>query len=359
MRNKKNQKVIVAMSGGVDSSVAAALLKKEGFEVIGVFLKFWKEGDDNENRCCSSESERMAREVANKIGIPFYVFNAEREFKAKVVDYFLEEYKKGRTPNPCIICNKEIKFEFLLKKAFSWGAEFIATGHYARIKNGRLLKGVDKNKDQSYFLWRLNKKYLDRILFPVGEYTKPEIRKLAQKFRLPTAKTLESQEICFVKNKVNSFIKEYLKTKPGKIIDTKGKIIGEHQGLWFYTIGQRKGLGIPQGPWFVIDKNFKKNILIVSNNPADLERKELTASDVNWLSSFKLPNKATAKIRYQSRFAKVRILPNRAVLRCQQGFQKRKESVRVIFQTKQKAITPGQSVVFYKGQEVVGGGIID
>ncbi len=342
----KNIKVIVAMSGGVDSSVSAALLKRAGFDIVGIMMKFWKDGVDGKNRCCSVESEKLARLVAKKIGIPFYVVNVEKEFKKKVVDYFLSEYKKGNTPNPCVVCNKEIKFGFLIKKALSLGADFVATGHYASIKQGKLLKGVDKEKDQSYFLWQLNQEQLSYVLFPVGGYTKPEVRKLAKKFKLPTVQTPESQEVCFVQNTTNDFLKKYLKTKPGKILDISGEIVGGHQGLWFYTIGQRRGLEIPQGPYYVIDKNFKNNNLIVSKNKKDLDKKELVAENINWILPQKLPLEVKVKIRYKSNFAKAKILSNG------------KNKVKIIFAKPQKAITPGQSAVFYKGSQLLGGGVI-
>jgi tRNA-specific 2-thiouridylase len=345
LKNKK-LKVVVAMSGGVDSSVAAALLKKAGFDVVGIFMKFWKDGKSGDNRCCSIESEKLARAVAKKIGIPFYVINAEKEFKAKIVEYFLKEYKKGNTPNPCVVCNKEIKFGFLINKALSLGADFIATGHYARIKNGKLLKGVDVEKDQSYFLWQLNQKQLSRVLFPVGGYTKPEVRKLAKKFKLPTAETPESQEVCFVQDSTNNFLSKYLKTKPGKIINTEGKVLGKHNGLWFYTIGQRRGLEISQGPYYVAAKDFKKNILIVSKNKKDLLQKEFTVKNVSWILPQKMPLNTEVKIRYKSNLAKSKI------------FELVGKKARVIFQNKQAAVTPGQSAVFYKGEELLGGGVI-
>jgi len=332
---------------------------------------------ESDNRCCSVESEKLARLVAKKIGIPFYVINVEEEFKKKVVDYFLKEYKKGNTPNPCVVCNKEIKFGFLINKALSLGADFIATGHYARtslsrsatnffpsagsplcpagqVDQGttksllpRLFVGKDKEKDQSYFLWQLNKKQLGHVLFPVGGYTKPEVRKLARKFDLPTAETPESQEVCFISGETNSFLKKYLKIKPGKIVNTKGENVGTHSGLWFYTIGQRRGLEINQGPWFVVGKDFKKNILIVSRNIKDLGRKEFIAGAVNWIDPQKLPLNAEVKIRYKSNFAKAKILKLKG------------KKVKVIFAKPQKAITSGQSAVFYKGKELLGGAIID
>ncbi len=395
------------MSGGVDSSVAAALLKKGGFDVVGVFMKFWSDKSalrnltdkKDFNRCCSVEAENLARLVAKKIGIPFYVVNVEKEFKKKVVDYFLKEYKKGNTPNPCVVCNKEIKFGFLIKKALSLGADYVATGHYARITldNSRsatnfspverfptcpagqvdpnlrkvhclaLYMGRDEEKDQSYFLWQLNQKQLSRVLFPVGEYTKPEVRELAKKFNLPTAEAPESQEVCFVpaspagrQNATNEFLKKYLKIKPGLIIEKSGKVVGKHNGLWFYTIGQRKGIEVQQGPWFVVGKNLQKNQLIVSKDQKDLLKKELIAKNVSWISGKepKLPIKVEVKIRYKSDFYK-------ALIRSNKG-----GGVRVIFEKPQRAITPGQSVVFYlprrsseakagKGKELLGGGVIN
>ena len=378
MKNGKNKKaegpepsrrILVAMSGGVDSSVAAALLKKDGFDVVGIFMKFWKDGKSGQNRCCSAESEKLARLVAKKIDIPFYVLNVEKEFKRKVVDYFLREYKKGNTPNPCVVCNKEIKFGFLIKKALSLGADHMATGHFARtsladvifsatrasltghprlkkITSARLLKAKDKEKDQSYFLWQLNQKQLSHILFPVGNYTKPEVRKLAKKFKLPTAQTPESQEVCFIQNTTNDFLRKYLKTKPGKILDAAGKALGQHQGLWFYTIGQRRGIGLSGGPYYVVAKDFKKNNLIVSKNKKNLKSDEFFAKNINWINSVKLPLKAEVKIRYKTNSAKVKIL------------KYKKNSVKVIFEKPQLAVTPGQSAVFYRGKKLLGGGVI-
>ena len=268
-------KVVIAMSGGIDSSVAAALLKEAGFEVIGVFMKFWSERDKDglicvHNRCCTPESEKRARQVADKLKIPFYVFNFEKEFKKRVVDYFLKNYKLGLTPNPCVVCNKEIKIRLLWKKALSLDRTHIATGHYARLRTQnnnskakifKLLKGKDEEKDQSYFLWQLNQKMLKRILFPLGEYTKNEVRKLAKKFKLPVLNIPESQEICFIQTTMNDFLRKHLKPKPGEIVDTKGKVIGRHQGLYLYTIGQRKGIELAGGPFYVLDKDIKLSLI--------------------------------------------------------------------------------------------------
>src|SRR3989344_2636719 len=381
----KNLRDVVGMSGGEDSSEAATLFKQAGFDVIGIMMKFWSASSADKkdiNRCCSVESEKLARLVAKHLKIPFYVLNVEKEFKKKVVDYFLTEYKKGNTPNPCVVCNKEIKFGFLIKKALSLGADFVAAGHYARLRQGfggqaRLLRGEDKKKDQSYFLWKLSQSQLKHILFPVGGYTKSEVRKLAKKFKLPTAETPESQEVCFVRDTTNNFLKKYLKTKPGKIINTAGKKIAKHNGLSFYTIGQRRGIEIQQGPWYVVDKNFNKNILIVSKDKKDLAKKELIAENVNWIVPQKLsrqgrgssmaapsgPINAEVKIRYKSDFAKAKISKHGKSPSAGSG------QVKVIFQKKQRAITPGQSAVFYLprrssgakaggGKELLGGGVI-
>jgi len=372
------------MSGGVDSSVAAALLKRTGFNLIGVFMKFWRDAGFSENRCCSSEAEKRARKVAKILKIPFYVFNFEKEFKKRIVNYFLKEHKKGLTPNPCVVCNKEIKFGLLLKKALALDADFVATGHYARIKssanseyitnkrinkfeNSRLIrysliKSKDKEKDQSYFLWMLNQKQLKRILFPIGDYTRSEVEKLAKKFRLPVLSARKSVEICFIKSTVNDFLKKYLKENPGKIITREGKIIGKHQGLWFYTIGQRKGIKLPSGPYYVIAKDFKKNLLIVSKNEKDLAKKELVAKNVNWILGKmpRLPLKIKAKIRYRHEAVPAIITKNlKPTTKRNQRFLTGQGIYKLKFTKLQRAITPGQSVVFYRGDELLGGGIIE
>ena len=247
---KEKKKIVVAMSGGIDSSVAAAFLKKGWFlpagrqvEVIGVFMRFWRDSTIQKwNKCCSLEAEKRAKRIAVILGIPFYILNFEKEFKKKIVGHFLREHKKGLTPNPCVICNKEIKFGLLLKKALTLKADYVATGHYARKQKTvdrkqeteyKLLVAKDKNKDQSYFLWQLNQGQLKRIIFPLGNYTKKEVIFLAKKFKLPVSGTPESQEICFIQAKVSDFLSRYAKQKPGKIVDTKGKIIGQHQVLSF------------------------------------------------------------------------------------------------------------------------------
>lgn len=357
MKERKN-KVIVAISGGLDSSVAAALLKRAGpapeygvnFDLVGVFMRFFPDSP--------RFSEKRAKKVAKILGIPFQVWDLKKEFKKKVINYFLAEYKAGGTPNPCVVCNKEIKFGWLLEKALALGADFVASGHYVRKKEIRdkrqkigyeLLKAKDKEKDQSYFLWQLNQKQLKHILFPIGDYGKKQVRDLAKKYNLPVLDIPESQEICFIQTSISDFLSKYLKAKPGKIVDKKGNSIGKHQGLHFYTIGQRKGLGISGGPWYVLGKNLKTNILVLTKNEKDLGKKELIAENVNWLSGKapKLPLKVKAKIRYRHQ-------PATAIL----DYDKRSKVYRLKFMVAQRAITPGQSVVFYQGQEVLGGGII-
>ncbi len=352
-RRRNAQKIIVAMSGGIDSSVAAALLKRAGFEVVGVFMKFWSEFKKDGlisgwNKCCSPEAEKRARQVAKKLSIPFYALNFEGEFKKRIVDDFLKEYKAGRTPNPCVVCNKEIKFGLLLEKAFKIDTDYLATGHYARLEKGRLFKGKDREKDQSYFLWQLSQEQLRHAFFPVGQYTKKEVRLLAKGFNLPVLDSPESQEICFIQTTINDFLSRQIKQKPGQIVDIKGKTLGQHQGLAFYTIGQRKGIRLPGGPFYVLDKNPKKNSLIITKNEKDLLRKELIARNINWIFGEipGLPLKVKVKIRYRHRETKATLRPFAG------------QNVKIIFDKPQRAITPGQSVVFYQGEELLGGGMV-
>ncbi len=353
------------MSGGVDSSVAAALLKKEGYDLIGVFMKFWTEPKEDRliegwNRCCSPESEIRARQTAKVLKIPFYVFNFEREFKKKIVDSFLSGYKEGLTPNPCVVCNKEIKFGLLLTKALKLGADYLATGHYARLWSNssnskskilKLFRGKDKTKDQSYFLWGLNQKKLKHIIFPVGDYAKIQVRQIAARFKLPTFSVPESQEICFVQDTVKDFLSRHLKVKSGAILTSEGKQIGEHQGLPFYTIGQRRGVGLSGGPFYVVDKDFKKNNLIVTPLFKDktLYQKSLVTKNINWISGQegKLPLKIKAQIRYGHKAVSALIIK-----------KLKSKTYLLTFTNPQRAITPGQSVVFYDNQELLGGGII-
>ena len=353
----KTKKAIVALSGGIDSSVAAILLKKEGYQVEGVFMRL--------GIAIDNESEKNARAVAKKIGIKFRAVDLSKEFKKKIISYFISEYEKGRTPNPCVECNREIKFGILLDKVLSMGADFIATGHYvkeSRIKNQelriiKLLKANDKNKDQSYFLYNLNQRKLRRCLFPLGDYTKDEVREIARrnetlkgKFRGGFQK--ESQEICFIQDKYyGDFLKKYLKLKTGDIVDANNNILGEHKGLPLYTIGQRRDIGIGgTGPYFVIGINKRKNQLVVSSNKNDkkLFSKKIIIKKVNWISGKapKLPVKIKAKSRYRMN-------------ECSAIVSKINNKYIVKFSKSQRAIMPGQSVVFYKNDEVLGGGIIE
>jgi len=352
------------MSGGLDSSVAAALLKREGFDVVGVFMKFWSEDGSNSplrlNRCCSLDAEVRARKVCKILGIPFYVFDFSKEFKERIVDYFLESLKRGITPNPCVMCNKEVKFGLLLEKALSLGFDFVASGHYAKVKKieygdlkkheFKLFRAKDKEKDQSYFLWRLDQRKLSRILFPIGDFTRKEVELIAENFKLPVLGLKKSVELCFVTTGMKDFIKRHLKEKRGKIITKEGKIVGEHKGLWFYTIGQRKGLEIPGGPYWVLKKDVENNVLVVTNNVEELLQRELFFHQINLISkdSVKFPLRVDVKIRYRSDLTKATVF----------AFDSKTTQYKVAFEEPQRAITEGQSVVFFRGEEVVGGGVI-
>ena len=350
-------KVVVAMSGGVDSSVAAALLKQQGYEVIGMMLRLWSEtGKEESNRCCTPDSMSLARRVAARLDIPFYVVDAKDLFYSTVVQFFLDGYAQGVTPNPCVICNRKIKWDFLLKHALALGADFLATGHYARKQatedcKWQLSRSTDRAKDQSYVLHVLTQEKLAKALFPVGEYPKPEIRKLAGEFDLPTADRSDSQDLCFL---AGEDYREFLLRNapeighPGPILTKKGKPLGEHQGLAFYTIGQRKGLGIASPiPLYVLAKETATNTLVVGSE-AELGSCELIARDINWISG-EAPAEsfgAEVKTRYTARESKAMVNPvagNRAEVR---------------FDTLQRDITPGQAAVFYDGDLVLGGGTI-
>jgi tRNA-specific 2-thiouridylase len=354
----KGRKVIVGMSGGVDSSVAAAILKERGFDVMGVFIKVWSDPDIP----CTQQEDRLdALRVAIQLGIPFEVWDLTKEYKDKVVDYMVESYKKGITPNPDVMCNKYIKFGLFLKNALRRKVDFIATGHYVRKVEKKKTIGSkgdkiyalkvakDINKDQSYFLWTLNQAQISKCIFPIGDYLKSEVRKIAEDLKLVVSKKKDSQGICFLgKVDVNDFLKKYIKPNPGPIKLISGQKIGQHNGLYFFTIGQRKGINLPNGPYFVVDKDITNNTLIVSRDEKDLFKKEVVFEKVNWISEppKKFPFKVLAKPRYLAESSPGLLI------------KESKDFYRFIFEKPQRALSPGQSIVFYKEDELLGGGII-
>ena len=348
---KKKVKVFVALSGGVDSSVAAALLKRDGFDVVGVYIKCWTANDPLYKGCTSVDDERSARLAASHLGIPFYTWNFIKEYKKRVVEYMLDGYKKGITPNPDVMCNREIKFGLFFEKAVKLGANFVASGHYVRIQNGKILQGIDKNKDQSYFLSSIKKEVLPKVLFPIGEYTKPEVRELAKSFGLPNALRMQSKGICFI-GKVDfaDFLKKHIKSKLGDIVDMNGKFLGEHDGLVFYTIGQRKGIKLSGGPYFVVRKDFKNNRLVVSKDEKDLGSNGIVVSNVSWFSKpeFESSLSIEVKIRYRALSVPAKLLKVAG----------EENSYKLEFSKPQRATTSGQFAVFYKGEEMLGGGVI-
>lgn len=348
--------VAIALSGGVDSSAAAALLRESGYELIGIAMHLWSDGvcvsEDGYRPCPSRQNASEAEQVCHTLGIPFHAIDLETQFKQYVIDYFCREYARGRTPNPCIACNQHIKFGFLLDYALSLGVDYLATGHYARIRyyNGayHLLRGVDLGKDQSYMLYTLGQEKLSRVLFPVGDYVKADIQELARQKGLPAAGKRSSQDICFITSDYGSFLNRYLSPAPGEIIDGRGKVLGKHRGTAFYTIGQRHGLGLatPE-PLYVTKIEADTNRLVVGSKE-ELLCPGLTATQINWVSG-KMPAQPLAvevKIRYRSPLVPAIIYP-------------KKESVEVRFREPQPAVTPGQAVVFYHDSEVLGGGIIE
>jgi tRNA-specific 2-thiouridylase len=352
MEKIKKQLVYVAMSGGVDSSVSAALLKKQGFEVVGVYMRQW--APEILGKECIWKTDRQdAMKVCAKLGIPFLTWDFSKEYEKYVGKYMIDSYKKGITPNPDVMCNKIIKFGLFFERAMKEGADFVATGHYAQTalnplaksNFGSLLKAKDQNKDQTYFLYTIKKNQLNKILFPVGGLEKPEVRKLAKKFGLENAGKKDSQGVCFVGQfNMKEFLKMYIKPKAGKIIDMQGNVVGEHEGVFYYTIGQRHGLDIKngQGPYFLVKKDLKKNIIYVGTEK-DLRSSRAKIVNINWIEK---PAKFPALIDVRARY---RAPLKKAVLQ---------KNGNLAFKTSERAITSGQSAVFYKGNKVMGGGII-
>ena len=351
--------VVVGMSGGVDSSVAALLLKQQGYSVIGLFMQNWEETDIN--GCCTAEEDFSdVRRVCDKIGIPYYGVNFSKQYMDRVFSYFLAEYSAGRTPNPDVLCNREIKFGPFKEYAKQMGADYIATGHYCGIKHENgfhyLLKAKDNNKDQTYFLNQLSQEQLDGVLFPLADLDKSEVRKIAEEYDLITAGKKDSTGICFIgERNFKNFLKTYLPAKPGKIYTTDGKYLGMHDGLMYYTIGQRKGLSVggqkgdDGGRWFVIEKDMKNNVLYLSHGDEEkLYSSSLECNKFNWIPSKPSEKEfeCTAKFRYRQPEQKVKV--------CLEG-----EKVKIFFAEKQRAVTEGQFAVLYDGDKCIGGGVIE
>ncbi|PCR99304.1 tRNA 2-thiouridine(34) synthase MnmA [Lactococcus fujiensis] len=361
-KNNANTRVVVGMSGGVDSSVTALLLKEQGYDVIGVFMKNWDDTDEF-GVCTATEDYKDVAAVADQIGIPYYSVNFEKEYWDRVFEYFLAEYRAGRTPNPDVMCNKEIKFKAFLDYAMDLGADYVATGHYAKISRDEdgtvhMLRGDDSNKDQTYFLSQLSQKQLAKVMFPIGNIEKPEVRRIAEKAGLATAKKKDSTGICFIGEKnFKQFLSTYLPAKSGRMMTLDGKDMGAHAGLMYYTIGQRGGLGIggqhgqdDSQPWFVVGKDLSTNTLFVGQgfHHEHLYSTSLTASQLSFTKA--MPEQfdlhCTAKFRYRQQDTGVTIHVNG-------------DKVKVDFDEPVRAITPGQAVVFYDGDECLGGALID
>ncbi len=348
-------KVFVGLSGGVDSSVSAALLVEQGYEVTGVFIKVWEPPQEKFQKVCTWRDDRRdAMRVAATLGIPFVTIDLSVEYKQGVVDYMIAEYKAGRTPNPDVMCNKMVKFGAFYDWAIAKGADYVATGHYAQIKGNRMLMGADKDKDQTYFIWNLKTEQLKHIIFPVGQYQKKEVRQLAEKFNLSTATKKDSQGLCFIgKLDVKDFLQEFISEQPGEVITTDGKVIGTHQGVMFYTLGERHGFTINQqesatGAYYVVKKDLPNNRLIVSTSPTTESNQTNVVSlkEANWGSGEPRPSKIyDCRFRYRQ-----------ALVKCQ--LEKAGSDWRVSFLEPQASVTPGQSLVVYDENICLGGGII-
>lgn len=337
-------KVFLGMSGGVDSAVSAYLLREVGHEVVGVYMKNWSKNLPG-MKCPWAEDLADAKRTAVKLGLDFRVFDFENEYKQKVVDYMIAEYQKGKTPNPDIMCNQEIKFKLFAETAFEQGAEMIATGHYARTDGANLLRAVDDNKDQTYFLYRIAADVIPKTIFPVGEMTKPEVKALAEKIGLSVAHKSESMGVCFVgEANMKDFLSEFIETKPGEIREKESeKLLGYHDGAIFYTLGQRHGLGLKTGlPYYVVDKDMDKNIVYVSQNLNSLAlwNKEIELKDIIIRGEHDL-TQLQARIRHRAPLVSAKL-----------------EGSKLIFEDEQKSLTPGQSIVLYSGDICIGGGII-
>lgn len=354
------KRVVVAMSGGVDSSVAAALCVQQGYDVIGIMMRLWSEDGDGAsgyNRCCTPDQMNDARRIAEQLGIPFYVLDTRDVFKNSIVKFFVERYSAGDTPNPCLECNRHIRFEWLLNNALALDADYLATGHYARVRQSadggyQLLKSVDESKDQSYVLSVLGQTQLAHAMFPVGEYTKPQIRELAASFGLPVASKHDSQDLCFLADgDYRGFLRRANPQigQPGPITTRSGQVLGQHTGLADYTIGQRKGLGVASAePLYVLSTDPTNNTLIIGTQ-AELGTDHLTATRVNWVSGCtpSTPIRAEVKIRYKAHPAWATINPlseTRVSVQCDEPL---------------RGVTPGQGAIFYDGDVCLGGGIIE
>lgn len=362
MPNKK-QKILVGLSGGVDSAVALYLLKQEGYQVEAAYMKCFSETVNIKGECPWKEDRLMAYRIAAQLDVPIQTLDFQKEYHEKVVDYIFDSYQKGLTPNPDILCNNEIKFKLFLEYAKENGFDKIATGHYAQVtkdKDGfHLLRGKDPNKDQSYFLAGLTQEQLSLAMFPIGHLEKPEVRKIATEAKLVNADRKDSQGICFIgKVDLKTFLQQKIKPKTGVIEDTEGNKLGEHQGVWYYTIGQRKGLDLPGGPWYVADKNIKENKIIVAKESApELYKNLVQLTDLHWLGQERsLPLKAKAQIRYRQPAQEVKILTA-----CTPGHSGAKESPcthLAEFKEPQKGVASGQILAVYDGEELIASGDI-